>query len=216
MRDSYEEFIKGFGINYDDYLEWGIQNTIYPPVNEICSAWSDLKERINRGDEVYIRGYGRNGKGNELISDFYSSMNINIKIDPTNNMKPTHNLQSLTGLRKKIDLYNYQVSHIFGHTKNVYMFEAPWNICFVPKMFDPLTGHEALGTFPKDYKGKWLSVIKIKFQNYIEDYNTIMRSIKPMNRIDLFISQKSIAEKYTKEQLDKFKTDMGAEFSTIQ
>ncbi len=216
MRDSYKDFIKGFGINYNDFLEWGINNTLYPPEAETDKFWLELKERIDNGKEVYIRGYGRNGKGNEIITDFYSYINIKIKIDPINNMKPTQNFQKLTGLKKKNNIINYQVSHIFGQTKNVYMFEAPWNICFVPKIFDPLTGHEALGQLPNDYKEKWIKAIKIKYKKYIDDYNSIMYTKCFQDKIEDFIKSPHISAKYPYNEREKFKNNMLAEFSLIE
>lgn len=215
MNDSYERFIEGLGINYDDYLEWGINNTIYPQSFEIEKFWNDLKKRIDCGKEIYIRGYGRNGRGNEIITRFYSELGISIKIDPSNNMKPTQNLQKLTGLRKNIDIVNYQVSHIFGKTKNVYMFESPWNICFVPKIFDPLTGHEAGGKFPIDYKNKWISSIRGKYKLYIDEYNYFMQSKMFSKELENFLKKPEIVENYENKQLEKFKADMLNEFSLI-
>ncbi len=215
MIDSYEQFIDGLGINYEDYLEWGIDNTIYPQDSEIEKFWNDLKSRINSGREIYIRGYGRNGRGNAIIISFYSELGISVKIDPSNNMKPTQNLQKLTGMRKNIDIINYQVSHIFGKTKNVYMFECPWNICFVPKMFDPLTGHEAGGKFPIDYKDKWISSIRDKYKAYIDEYNCIMQQKMFSEILESFLIKQKNASNFDAKQLEKFREDMANEFSLI-
>ena len=43
-----------------------------------------------------------------------------IEIDPTNNTKPTQLLERNTGYRKNESIFNYQVSHVFGLTKNVF------------------------------------------------------------------------------------------------
>ena len=54
-------------------------------------------------------------------------------------------MERLTGRKNKKEIINYQVSHIFGKTKNIYAFTAPWNFIYLPKIMDPLTGHEAQG-----------------------------------------------------------------------
>lgn len=214
--DSYQKFIDGLGINRKDFLDWGINNTIYPQDSEIEKFWEELKRKIDNREQISIRGYGRNGRGNEIITRFYSELGISIKIDPSNNMKPTQNLQKLTGLRKNIDIVNYQVSHIFGKTKNVYMFECPWNICFVPKIFDPLTGHEAKGDFPDKYKEEWISIIKEKYKSYINDYNGLMKSKKFKEKFENFVNNPEIINKYENSKLKEFKKDMLNEFSPIE
>ena len=215
MLDSYREFLNGLGIDQNVFLDWGINNTIYPPQHIVAKAWDELKCRIDSGRAVSIRGYGRNGKGNDIIIAFYSRLGISVKIDPTNNSKPTMNLQSMTGLKKNIDVANYQVSHIFGKTKNVYMFEAPWNICYVPKIFDPLTGHEATGLLPVEYKERWLSAVRQKYSGFIEEYDHIIAERGFLNKLDTFLSLPSVISSYDCKQREKFRSDMSNEFSPI-
>lgn len=221
MIDSYQKFIDGLGINYEDFIQWGIDNTIYPTEDKIDIFWEQLKTRINAGDEVYIRSYGREGKGNDIILDFYSMFGIKVKNDPSNNMKPTKNLQYLTGMTKyssgvkNPSICNYQVSHIFGKTKNVYMFESPWNVCFVPKIFDPLTGHEAYGKFPDDYKKQWVGQIAKKLKKYIDEYNTIVKDFDIKTKISKFLSDVNVVNKYSDKQRKRFERDMIEEFSLL-
>ena len=95
------------------------------------------------------------------------------------------------------------------------MFEAPWNICFVPKLFDPLTGHEALGTFPEDYKKKWLQVIKNKYQYFIDDYNEIVGNFDIINKVECFLANSTIAAKYSDKKKNRFKKDIIEEFAPL-
>ena len=67
MRDSYSEFIAGFGIDFDRFLKWGIDNTIFPSDHDIKNNWLKLLHRIDTGEPIYIRGYGRNGQGNDIV-----------------------------------------------------------------------------------------------------------------------------------------------------
>lgn len=41
---------------------------------------------------------------------------------------------------------------MFGRTKNIYAFTAPWNIVYMPKILDPFTGHEAKGEMVDEYR----------------------------------------------------------------
>ena len=81
---------------------------------------------------MYIRGFGRNSNGTHLFQEFYKEVfgNAHVAVDPTNNAIPTKIIRDLTGYSKSSSardeaIRNYQISHIFGRTKNVYTFTAP-------------------------------------------------------------------------------------------
>jgi hypothetical protein len=99
---------------------------------------------------------------------------LNINFDPTNNQKPSIVIQELTSHRKNVTIANYQVSHVFGRTKNVYCFTAPWNIVFIPKIIDPLTGHEAKGDFVDEFQALFRQKVADTFRDQIHEYNDIM------------------------------------------
>lgn len=149
--DSYEQLLTHFNIDKASFLEWGISSIIFPPVDKVALKWKDLKNRIFYNEQVYIRGYGRDAHGTDLYIKLYEKLfdNSKVKKDPTNNSVPHRLIQQLTGLERNKHLYNYQVSHIWGHTKNIFLFEAPWNICYMPKVMDPFTGHETKGMLQK-------------------------------------------------------------------
>ncbi len=129
MLDSYERFFNSGMINKDDFFNFCIQETIYVPFELAKIEWENLKNRINTNKEVYIRGYGRNAKNSYLFKEFYSNVfaHNNIEIDPTNNKAPSEVIRNLTGYSKtrrtnfKL-ISNYQVSHVFGRTKNFLYF----------------------------------------------------------------------------------------------
>ena len=90
-------------------------------------------------------------------------------------------LEKLTGYSKKNsklnkELRNYQVSHVFGRTKNALAFNAPWNIVYMPKLFDPFTGHESKGDITKKFTSELKKMTFLKFKNLIEEYNDIVES----------------------------------------
>ena len=184
MRESYENFFKYFNIDFSDIIKYGIEiDTIYPDKNLIMSKWKTLVYSIENNKKVYIRGYGRDSHGTHLFKKIYKILlnNDNIEKDPTNNAKPTQLLQNITGFSKNIKndsvkkerIVNYQVTHIFGRTKNPFLFTAPWNIVWKPKILDPFTGHESKGPNSFVYKEAFLNNCKLLYSDYIDEYNTL-------------------------------------------
>ena len=117
--DSYQEFLNFFKINREAFFEWGISATIFPPFNKVATEWEDLKKRIFNNEIVYIRGYGRDAHGTQMYKDLYAKLlnNTHVEKDPSNNAIPQKIIQRTTGLKRNCHIYNYQVSHIWGHTK---------------------------------------------------------------------------------------------------
>ena len=215
-KDSYQEFLCNFGINKEELYQWGISATIFPPISTVTTAWENLKERVLTDQKVYIRGYGRDAHGTQLYKDLYRLLfgNSHIEKDPTNNTIPHRNIQQLTGLRRNVDLYNYQVSHIWGHTKNVLMFEAPWNICYTPKLIDPFTGHETKGVWPKEYQKLFVEQAHRMYGPFVEEYNQLMMEWCIVDRVEDYLQKL----KYTIPDKDyvQFEKDVRNELALIE
>jgi len=180
--NSYEQFFEL--IPKDQFFRFGLENIVTIPANTANREWNVLVERIaNKTQGLFVRSSGRNGNGNGLLSQLYASVfGISINFDPTNNREPTALLQRLTGHRKNQTIFNYQVSHVFGRTKNVFCFTAPWNIVFIPKIVDPLTGHEAKGAFVHEFRFEFQTKILRAFQAAIRDFNAHMLHWGPLVR----------------------------------
>jgi hypothetical protein len=88
--DSYERFINTFKIDKEDLYEFGLRETILPPIELVEEYWNDLKNRIFNNGVVAIRGYGRDAKGTGLYLGLYKHLfkNDNVKKDATNNFDP--------------------------------------------------------------------------------------------------------------------------------
>ena len=215
--DSYEKFFEHFKIDKKDFFQWGISATVFPPYDKVKEKWYDLKERITNNGTVYIRGYGRDAVGTKLYIGLYKKMfgNDNIKKDPSNNSAPQNMLQCVTGQKRNKDIYNYQVSHIWGHTKNIFMFEAPWNICYTPKIMDPFTGHEAMGELPDEYKKLFIEKATALYRPFVEDYNTSITKYDVTSMLDEYISSLNIG-KDEEKNIQRFRQDAIAELSVIE
>ena len=185
MIDSYEKFLSEY-ITKEDFFNFGLNETIYIPTSEVDKEWKNLKNRIKNNEEVFIRGYGRNAAGTSLFFDFYNKVfqHSNVSKDATNNDRPTRLLEKLTQLKKNKDIRNYQVSHVFGRTKNIFAFTAPWNIIFMPKILDPFTGHEAKGTLVDEFQLLFKQQNYNHFKTYIDEFNDIVTDTKLLTSID--------------------------------
>lgn len=214
-KDSYQVFLDVFNIKKEDLYHWGIESTIFPAVDVVADEWEKLKQRIFTNQTVYIRGYGRDAHGTQLYQELYKNIfgNENIKKDPTNNTVPHRHIQQLTGLRRNEDVYNYQVSHIWGRTKNVFMFESPWNICYTPKLIDPFTGHETKGDWPMEFQRLFIAHAYSKYKTFIDDYNQLLIDHDVINKINMHL--RSIKSLVPERELAQFERDVHSEFAPI-
>lgn len=213
--DSYQEFLNYFKIEKEALFEWGISSTIFPSIDKVAVEWENLKKRIFDGKTVYIRGYGRDAHGTQLYKNFYVRLlgNTCVEKDPTNNAIPHKLIQRITGLKRNDDIYNYQVSHIWGRTKNVFLFEAPWNICYVPKIIDPFTGHETKGIWPLEYQRLFVAKASELYKPFVDEYNQILKSLDFENQLYQYIE--SLKGQGTQKELAQFEKDVRSELSPI-
>ncbi|SMC65555.1 hypothetical protein SAMN06296952_2163 [Oscillospiraceae bacterium] len=209
-RDSYYDFLQHFDIKPKELFDWGMNACIFPPLDTVEREWNDLKHRIFNNEAVYIRGYGRDAHGTRLYIDFYKFVfeNEHILKDPTNNNKPTSNLRRMTGLVRNKDIYNYQVSHIWGQTKNLFLFEAPWNVCYTPKIIDPFTGHETKGDLPCEFQVSFIKYAQKKYKRFINDYNRIISTYDIEGLLNDYCAAYSVAD-------ERFVSDALKELSPI-
>lgn len=198
--DAYEQFFRI--VPKETFFNFGLENIIHIETKKVSMEWDSLITKIkNKSTDLYVRNSGRNGAGNLLLTQLYSDIfGIKINYDQTNNNQPSMLLQKLTDKRKNKTIFNYQVSHIFGRTKNVFCFTAPWNIVFIPKIIDPFTGHEAKGEYVKEFKKYFEEKMYKIFINEITDFNTLMKMYKPkvFEWLNLAVPEKD-RNKYLKE-----------------
>jgi len=225
-RDAYELFFEEFiGENKDKFFNFGLEQTI--DANEISAEkakakWEDLKLRLASGDQVYIRRYGAGGRNTKLYKDFYAFVfeTKELKEDPTNNSMPRKLIEELTGYMKKpkkgyTEIQNYQVSHVFGKTKNALAFTAPWNIVYLPKLLDPFTGHEAKGDDVTEFTKLFQERCVSKFKNMILEYNEIMKNDAPSSKLSSGIEYVVTKHDLNEKQKSDFARSVYSEFAPI-
>ena len=111
-------------------------------------------------------------------------------------------------------MLTFRTLHIFGKTKNLFLFEAPWNICYTPKMIDPLTGHEAKGVWPLEYQRCFISKCFNLYKEYIEEYNELIVKYDISNKVNEYIC--SIKNEYDSRLITRFAKDCNRELSPIK
>ena len=185
--DSYDQFLKGIGkdpISDEGFIKWGLKHVKMGDASDaydsVCSIIDDINNKKNR--QMYIRCYGKDKNG-DAFKRLYEKLwpEITIKIDGDNNHEPNKcicenvkcNLSGKAAFNNEwIYLQNYQCAHIFGRTKNPILFTALFNLSLIPKLYDPLTGHETKGMlsemFVEELSSKFRSVYKESIEKYEE------------------------------------------------
>jgi hypothetical protein len=103
----------------------------------------------------------------------------------------------------------------------MYLFEAPWNIVLVPKILDPLTGHEAKGDLAKDFRYAFQCRIYDKFEEFIDDYNRIIEEQDIEKKCKDYSNElrKKMDNgelKLSDRQINDFKKSLKSEFAKIE
>jgi len=223
IRDGYKNFFEEFGIKQDSLIQYGVKkDTIYPDPKKIIEDWNKLKQNIlTGGDSVAIRKYGRSG-GSKLYIELYSILfpNCNIELDPTNNARPRKVLEESTGLNKygtNKNIQNYQVAHVVGYTKNPFLFTAPWNIVWIPKIFDPFTGHESHGKLSKNYKAAFLKHWSSSslYNSFIQEYNELIQEHCSEGKLKSALSKIKLSTNFDEKLFIRFEKSVYNELSLI-
>lgn len=217
MKDSYQDFFDRFNISKSDLYNYGVEAVISADFEVAKDNYNEIKRKLFNNEKLSIRGYGRNGRNSNLYLGLYSDVfgNSNIVVDPTNNAAPRRNISNATGYRINSNLINYQVAHIWGRTKNPILFESVWNICFVPRLFDPFTGHECKGGWNDEFIPILNRFIYDKFENIINDYNQLITSNDIENKIENYVNGLLASSVYDVDLINRFKNDAVAEWIPI-
>lgn len=222
MRDAYIRFFDQGYISKQQFFEFGLAETIYAPFDEAKKHWDNLKNRISSNDQVFIRGFGRGSSNTPMYLELYKLLlnNSNVTKDPTNNAEARKLIETLTGYAKRKHnnfepIRNYQISHVFGRTKNVYAFTAPWNIVYTPKLLDPLTGHEAKGDFVREYTELFQRQAFDQFRLLIEDYNRLVTATKFCSKLSNSLNMLEDSRSFSEKEIRILRKSVNNEFQPI-
>jgi hypothetical protein len=222
MRDAYDKLFEH--IDKDLFFKKSLEDIIYIENDKINLQWNSLKQNVFENKPVYVRGYGRDAKKTLYFITLYKHLfgNENVFKDSTNNAQPTKLISSNTNYCKitedgkygKEKIRNYQISHLFGRTKNPLLFNCAWNIAYIPKYLDPFTGHETQGDYSSDFKNLILPILKEKFNYYINDYNKLMES-KVLGQLNDSLLKVRRELKINRTEFSRFEKHAKSELSLI-
>lgn len=217
MIDSYEALIPDY-LSKEDFFRFGIEKTIYIPDEKVKQEWKKLKENINANKPIYMRGV-KELAGNHLFFDFYAKLfkNDQIKRDPSNTQNPAKVIETLTGYKKSKDLRNYQLASIFGRSRNIFAFTAPWNIAYIPSILDPLLSSEAKGDLALEFQAYFMRHSYEKFKPYIDDFNKILTTRHFIQSVDdHFENLYNNNRMYDRKQTESFEEVFRKDFAPIE
>lgn len=215
MIDSYEALV-GEYISKEDFFRFGVEKSIFIPEEKVKQEWKNLKEKISSNKVVYMRGLKETG-GNHLFYEFYDKVvkNKHVQKDPSNTQIPAKIIEDLTGYKKSKDLRNYQLTSLFGRSRNIFAFAAPWNIVFIPNIMDPLLGPDAKGKLSEEYQRLFFEHSYKKFKSYVNEFNDIVTNMHFQRAVDEYFQRLYEDSRHDKNAVVKFESVLRDEFSPI-
>lgn len=215
MIDAYDILLSEY-VSKEDFFKFGLEKTIYIPQDKIQKDNDALKHNIKSNKPVFIRGY-KNSSTMHIASDFYTKVFHfeQVKKDPSNTQNPAKLIEKLTGYKKSKDLKNYQLSSVFGRSRNIFLFSAPWNIVYIPSIFDPLLSVDNNSDIAKEYQTLFQKHCYEKFKVYVDEYNTMVRNHQFQKSMDEYFQKLFDDGHFPKDEMIMFEETMRHDFEPI-
>lgn len=208
--DSYSLFFHHFKdkpLTPCEFYKFGIENSVFADcvtgIKRVEEQFEDLisilkdgpaaQRHLKRKADLFIRRYSDSDGKSQWMLEVYNRVFPRVKIGIDKNSVPKANICDITKcqlfskshkfhrINDRTLLINYQCSHVMDdRTKNPILFEAAWNVVLTPKMLDPLTGHETLGCWPRDFQRIFHLEIQRRFRSCINRFNAFAEEWRPM------------------------------------
>ncbi|MDH5465296.1 MAG: hypothetical protein OEW60_06665 [Thiovulaceae bacterium] len=217
MIDAYEALIPEY-LSQEDFIRYGLEKTVYIPDDKVKEGWEDLKKQINSNKKVFMRGVKDNNI-TRMFFDYYKDIVKNERIakDPSNTQNPAKVIEDLSGIKKSKDLRNYQLTSIFGRSRNIFAFTAPWNIVYIPNLIDPLLSSEANNELSKEFQKAFQKNAYEKFKPYVDEFNKIVTDHHfRQSTDDYFEHLYNNNRLYPRENTEKFEEIYREDFAPIE
>ncbi len=215
MIDSYELLLSQY-ISKEDFFRFGLEKTIYIPNDKVEAENQSLKKNIANNKAVFIRGF-KSSTAMHMAFDFYTKVfeNKQVKKDPSNTQNPSKIIEKLTGYKKAKDLKNYQLTSIFGRSRNVLAFCAPWNIVYIPSILDPLLSADAKSDLALEFKQRFLQHSYEKFKPYIDEFNETVSNHQFQRSMDEYFQKLFDDAHFDKDEMIAFENTIREDFAPI-
>lgn len=215
MKDSYDILVNDYIVK-EDFFRFGLESTIYISDAKVKQGWQTLKQSMSEGKPLFIRGF-KSSTTMHIASDFYTKVfnNKQIKKDPSNTQNPSKIIENLTGYKKSKELKNYQLASIFGRSRNALAFNAPWNIVYIPSIFDPLLSAEASSELAQEYQTLFKQHSYEKFKPYIDDFNKMLNNYQFQKSMDEYFQTLYDDGHFNKDEMIAFENIAREDFEAI-
>ena len=170
--NSYEEVIREYGITVERFYEVGIKMCLFAPREEVIKDWRELKKQFLSRNKTGMKM--RMVVHEEWLRKFYKELfHLKLVKDRDGNLTPNEALCRLLGISKPA---NYVCVHIFGGTNNPLLFNALFNVCYIPAIYAPLTNDNRHKMTPlhEGFRRRFMSRVYELFGDIIEEYNDFL------------------------------------------
>lgn len=200
LLNSYEEVIREYGITAERFYEVGIKLCLFVEPEVAMQDWHQLREQFLSKKkpgmglrmvmhEPWLRVFYRDLFGLELVKD------------QSGNQAPNALLCDLLGIKKPA---NYVCAHVFGGTNNPLLFNALFNICYIPAIYAPLTSDNRHKMTPLHvgFRQRFMARVQELYGEVIDEYDAFLQELRVMELID---SRLSHPEAYPKRFIANMK-----------
>lgn len=180
--NSYEEVIRAYGITIERFYEVGIEMCLFAEREEAMKDWLNLKARFLRENKEGLTL--RMVVHEHALREFYHKLfRLELVKDPDGNQAPNTALCRLLGITKPA---NYTCVHVFGGTNNPLLFNALFNVCYIPAIYAPLTTDNRYKMTPlhRGFRERFMARVYELYGDIIAEYNDFIREQRIMEKIE--------------------------------
>lgn len=170
--NSYESVIQEYGITVEKFYDVGIKMCLFAPREAAWEDWRALRRRFLQHEEPGMPM--RMVVHEEWLRKFYKELfHLELVKDRDGNLTPNETLCRLLGIYKPA---NYVCVHIFGGTNNPLLFNALFNVCYVPAIYAPLTNDNRHKMTPlhEGFRRRFMCKVHELFGDIIDEYNEFL------------------------------------------
>lgn len=180
--NSYEGVIREYGITEERFYEVGIKMCLFAPREAAREDWRRLRARFITREKPGMMM--RMVVHEEWLRVFYRELfSLELVKDPDGNQAPNTALCELLGIRKPL---NYVCVHIYGGTNNPLLFNALFNVCYIPAIYAPLTtdNRHKMTELHREFRRRFMARVEEMYGEMIGEYNELLSEMDVLSKID--------------------------------
>ena len=178
--NAYEEVIREYGISVEKFYDVGIKMCLFADRDTAIADWHRLKGMFVGRETMPMRMVVHEYW---LRRFYYDLFRLELEKDPDGNKAPNVALCKLLGIKKPA---NYTCVHVFGGTNNPILFNALFNVCYVPAIYAPLTSDNRHKMTPlhEEFRRRFMERVMELYGDIVAEYNDFLEEQEIMSRIE--------------------------------